>query len=70
MRHGIRGHELLVATPSKLPRNVLDVFGNFVYLTHADLGEEKYITYFPIHVLKVGPLQGSGFGGVTKCFRR
>ena len=28
--------------PRKLPRNVLDVFGNFAFLTHADPGE-KYI---------------------------
>ena len=52
--------------PRKLPRNVLDVFGNFAFLTHADPGEKHFfITYFPIHVPKVGPLQESGFGFVT-----
>ncbi|KAJ8630185.1 hypothetical protein MRB53_023508 [Persea americana] len=28
--------------PRKLPRNVIDVFGNFAFLTYADPGE-KYI---------------------------
>ena len=60
------GHGLRVATPRKLPRNVLDVLGNFVFLTHADPGEKHYfITYFPIHVPEVEPLQESGFGVVT-----
>ena len=36
------GHGLRVAMPRKLSRNVLDVFGIFVILTHADPGE-KYI---------------------------
>ena len=52
--------------PRKLPRNVLDVFGVFVFLTHADLGEKHIlITYFSIRVPEVGPLRGSGFGGAT-----
>ena len=64
------GHGLRVATPHKLPRNVLDVFGNFAFLTHADPGEKHFfITYFPIHVPEVGPLQESGFGVVTDWYQ-
>ena len=55
--------------PRKLPRNVLDVFGNFAFLTHADPGE-KYIYHLsPIRVPEVGPLQGSGFGGATDWYQ-
>ena len=53
--------------PHKLPQNVLAVFRNFVFLTHADPGEKYYLSLTSlIRVPEVGPLQGSGFGGVTK----
>ena len=55
------GHELWVAMPHKLPRNGLDVFGVFVFLTHVDPGgETSFISYSPINILEVGSLQGLG----------
>ncbi|XXG82679.1 hypothetical protein AAC387_Pa10g0579 [Persea americana] len=38
------GHWLRVSTPRKPPRNVLDVFGNFVFLTHPNPGEKYYLS--------------------------
>ena len=61
-----------MATGSRLQRqvsfreNVLDAFGNFAFLTHADPGEKHYfITYLPIRVPEVEQLQEFGFGVVT-----
>ena len=53
------GHGLRVATPSKLPRNVLDVFGNFVFLTHTD-PKEKYI----YHLLRNSRPRGRTAAGI------
>ena len=63
-------HGLRIAMPRKLPRNVLDVFGIFVFLTHAD-PKGRNITYLllPIRVPEVELLQGSGFGAATDWYQ-
>ena len=33
-------------------------------------GRNIFITYFPIRVPEVGPLQGSGFGGATSMLKK
>lgn len=53
------GHGLRVAMLHKLSRNVIDVFGSFVFFTHVDPGE-KYI----YHLLPNSRLQGRTAAGI------